>query len=53
MNEQAGKGDSYRKVDPKKWSDGWERAFGKMSRTSTSRKMLQKPEKPCINKPNS
>ena len=25
----AGKGDSYRPVDAKKWSDNWDRIFGK------------------------
>ncbi len=25
---QAGKGDRYRKVDRKKYEDGWERVFG-------------------------
>lgn len=25
----AGKGDSYRPVDKKKWDEGWERVFGK------------------------
>ena len=25
----AGKGDRYRKVDQKKWDEGWESAFGK------------------------
>lgn len=29
MNGQAGKGDRYRPVDPKKWAKGWARAFGK------------------------
>lgn len=28
MNGQAGKGDRYRPVDPKKWAKGWARAFG-------------------------
>tara|TARA_R110000824_G_scaffold44101_3_gene128544 strand:+ start:1660 stop:1803 length:144 start_codon:yes stop_codon:yes gene_type:complete len=25
----AGKGDKYRKIDQKKWDEGWESAFGK------------------------
>jgi hypothetical protein len=29
VDEQAGKGDKYRKVDFKKWDKGWEAAFGK------------------------
>jgi hypothetical protein len=29
MNGQAGKGDAYRKVDPKKYAEGWERIYGK------------------------
>lgn len=28
-NGQAGKGDSYRPVDYKKWSDNYDRIFGK------------------------
>lgn len=29
MNGQAGKGDTYRPVDPKKWSENYDRIFGK------------------------
>lgn len=29
MNGQAGKGDSYRPVDQRKWSENWDRIFGK------------------------
>lgn len=29
MSGQAGKGDSYRPVDQKKWDENWERIFGK------------------------
>ena len=29
VDGNAGKGDSYRKVDQKKWDEGWEAAFGK------------------------
>jgi len=29
VDGNAGKGDKYRKVDFKKWDEGWESAFGK------------------------
>ena len=29
VDGNAGKGDNYRKVDPKKWDEGWVSAFGK------------------------
>ena len=29
VDGDAGKGDNYRKVDQKKWDEGWESAFGK------------------------
>lgn len=29
MKNEAGKGDSYRKVNPKKWAENYERIFGK------------------------
>jgi hypothetical protein len=29
LNGHAGKGDSYRPVDQKKWDENWERIFGK------------------------
>ena len=29
VDGNAGKGDSYRRVDQKKWDEGWESAFGK------------------------
>tara|TARA_R100000234_G_scaffold116271_1_gene93131 strand:- start:510 stop:746 length:237 start_codon:yes stop_codon:yes gene_type:complete len=29
VDGNAGKGDNYRKVDQKKWDEGWESAFGK------------------------
>jgi hypothetical protein len=29
MNGQAGKGDAYRPVDPKKWSENYDRIFRK------------------------
>jgi len=28
IDGNAGKGDKYRKVDQKKWDEGWESAFG-------------------------
>jgi hypothetical protein len=39
----AGKGDAYRSVDYKKWSDNWDRIFGKKkpkkdSKTKKSKK---------------
>ena len=30
----AGKGDKYRKVDPQKWDEGWEKAFGKKKKST-------------------
>ena len=33
-NHGAGKGDSYRPVDQKKWDEGWEKAFGKKKKNS-------------------
>lgn len=29
MKHEAGKGDTYRKVDMKKWSENYDRIFGK------------------------
>ncbi len=29
VDGNAGKGDNYRRVDQKKWDEGWESAFGK------------------------
>jgi hypothetical protein len=29
VDGQAGKGDKYRPIDPVKWDEGWEKAFGK------------------------
>lgn len=37
----AGKGDSYRKVDQKKWSDNYDRIFGKKN---VEKEKDQKPE---------
>jgi hypothetical protein len=39
MSKQAGKGSKYRPVDPKKWSDNWDKIFGK-------KKPKKKPKKP-------
>lgn len=33
MNGQAGKGDTYRKVDPQKWSENYDRIFGKKNKS--------------------
>ena len=41
----AGKGDSYRPVNQKKWEDNWERAFGDKNRkriTSSNAKGVSK-----------
>lgn len=40
----AGKGDSYRPVDPKKWSDNWDRIFGKKNKVKklTTKKVKSK-----------
>jgi len=38
LNGQAGKGDSYRPVDQKKWDENYERIFGK--------KKAKEPKKP-------
>ena len=32
VDGQAGKGDKYRKIDFKKWDEGWELAFGKKNK---------------------
>jgi hypothetical protein len=41
MNGQAGKGDTYRPVDSKKWSQNYDRIFGKKK----PQKQLKKPSK--------
>lgn len=33
VNSDAGKGDSYRKVDPKKWSENYDAIFRKSKKT--------------------
>ena len=35
MNGQAGKGDTYRPVDQKKWDENYERIFGKKNGKTT------------------
>ena len=37
-DEQAGKGSKYRKVDPKRYTENWERAFGKKTKKKTTKK---------------
>jgi len=44
----AGKGDTYRKVDKKKWDENWERAFGDKHRkrnASSNAKTVSKGKK--------
>ena len=38
LDGQAGKGSKYRKVDPKKYAENWERAFGKKTKKKTTKK---------------
>tara|TARA_R100001082_G_C4310334_1_gene136451 strand:+ start:377 stop:532 length:156 start_codon:yes stop_codon:yes gene_type:complete len=38
VDGQAGKGDKYRKVDFKKWDEGWEAAFGKKKKKKKDNK---------------
>jgi hypothetical protein len=38
MNGQAGKGDSYRPVDYKKWDENYERIFGKKKKVKKKAK---------------
>ena len=40
---QAGKGDTYRKVDQKKWDEGWESAFGKKKKRIKGNPKVMKP----------
>ena len=35
---QAGKGDRYRYVDPKKWKENWEKAFGEKKKNKEKQK---------------
>ena len=34
VNDKAGKGDRYRKVNQKKYAENWEKAFGKKKKDS-------------------
>lgn len=43
-NGQAGKGDSYRPVDPKKWSDNYDRIFGKKKEKAKPVKKTKSPK---------
>tara|TARA_R100001082_G_scaffold81061_1_gene48049 strand:+ start:3072 stop:3230 length:159 start_codon:yes stop_codon:yes gene_type:complete len=45
VDGNAGKGDSYRKVDQKKWDEGWESAFGKKKKNPKKVPQTQKKEK--------
>ena len=36
----AGKGDKYRPVDYKKWSDNWDKIFGKKKKPKSSKKSI-------------
>lgn len=42
VDGEAGKGDTYRKVDPKKWAEGWNRAFNKTAKTTKDKKGKKK-----------
>jgi hypothetical protein len=42
MNGQAGKGDTYRPVDWKKWSDNYDKIFGK--KTKPKNKVIKEPK---------
>jgi hypothetical protein len=47
VNSQAGKGDKYRPIDPVKWNEGWEKAFGKKKtkKIGTTEKSTSKGKK--------
>tara|TARA_R100000995_G_scaffold72226_1_gene40960 strand:- start:120 stop:278 length:159 start_codon:yes stop_codon:yes gene_type:complete len=45
VDGNAGKGDNYRKVDQKKWDEGWESAFGKKKKNPKKVSQTQKKEK--------
>lgn len=36
-NNGAGKGDTYRPVDQKKWDENWDRIFGKKKKKPTKK----------------
>jgi len=38
VDGQAGKGSKYRKVDPKKYAENWEQAFGKKTKKKKTKK---------------
>ena len=38
VDGEAGKGDKYRKIDFKKWDEGWESAFGDKSKKKKEKK---------------
>ena len=38
VNGQAGKGSKYRPVDPKKYAENWEQAFGKKTKKKKTKK---------------
>ena len=42
VNGQAGKGSKYRKVDPKKYAENWEKSFGKKKKKKTNKKEKSK-----------
>ena len=41
----AGKGDTYRQLDYKKWSEGWDAIFGKKKQTPKKGKSKSKKSK--------
>ena len=45
VDGSAGKGDKYRKVDQKKWDEGWELAFGKKKKPKPNKKKKITKEK--------
>ena len=38
VDGQAGKGSKYRKVDPKKYAENWEKTFGEKKKKTTKKK---------------
>jgi len=45
MNGQAGKGDTYRPVDPKKWSENYDRIFRKNKKVKNEQVKTQRKSK--------
>jgi hypothetical protein len=45
MNGQAGKGDTYRPVDPKKWSENYDRIFRKSKKVKNEQVKTQRKSK--------